>query len=362
MKRHEQRKISQFEWYSILLGALIGVGITTLPREITATAGRDGWVTVTVATVLVLLYSQICIYYAKMFPDKTLAQSSVLVLGKYLGSALIVLYAIYTFFTAAIVLRMFMELVYVYLQITVPLLFAMFINMVVIVYLSRCGLSTVARFTIVVLYATAPLFFLFFQPIMFREYVNLLPVFEKGIAPSLLATQEAVLAFLGVELILIFYPYINNKNSFSKVTTLAIGSVWFIYTSIIVVIVMMMGIEQVEITYWPFLEYMKLVEMEIFERLDTLFIYMWTSKVLLVAGIQYFAGTFSLAHLTNKDYHDIWTLACWPIVIAITWYPDSTPQIEELAGYVGLYGGILVGVMPILLITVAKLRGIRNEN
>ncbi|WP_353893702.1 endospore germination permease [Proteinivorax hydrogeniformans] len=361
MKRHEKRKISQFEWYAILIGAMVGVGVTTLPREVTAEAGRDGWISITIAALVVLIYSQICIYYAKMFPDKTLAQSSVLVLGKYLGSAVIILYALYTFITAAAVLRMFMELVYIYIQITVPLILILFINLAIIVYLSRCGLGTLSRFTIVIMFATGPLFFLFFQPAFAGEYVNLLPVLEWGVMPPLIATQEAVLAFLGIELILIFYPYINNKKSFSRVTTLAIGSVWFIYASITAVVVLMMGVEQVELIYWPFLEHMKLVEMEIFERLDTLFIYMWTSKIVLVAGIQYFAGTFSLAHLTNKDYHDIWSLACWPIVLVAAWYPDSTPQVEELAGTTALYGGILIVAIPIILIIVAKIRGVKNE-
>ncbi|OWZ83700.1 GerAB/ArcD/ProY family transporter [Natranaerobius trueperi] len=360
MNKHEKRDISEFQWITLLLGMTVGVGVTTLPREVATEAGRDGWITILIATFCVLIYSYLCLYYARLFPDKTLAESSRKVLGKFLGSVLIIIYSLYAFALSGIVLRIFLEIAYVYLDITYSLIFSLILILPVVVYIARCGLATLSRFSELVLFFTAPLFVLFWVPISITEYLNILPVFEQGVTTPVLAIREPILAFLGIEIILVFFPYLNKQESATRLTSIAVMSAGFIYTSIFLVTLMMMGLKQLVLTYWPFIEYLKIIELVVVERVDTTFIHFWLIKIILVTSIKYFAATFSLAHLTNKNFHDKWALFSWVIILFVSLYPKNLAQASEIAEHISFYGGIFVLFTPIILIIVAKLRGVAD--
>ncbi|WP_331445946.1 endospore germination permease [Natranaerobius thermophilus] len=359
MKKHEKKDISQFQWITIILGMTIGIGTTTLPRGIATEAGRDGWFSILLSTLIVIIYANICLYFSRLFPDKTLAQSSIIILGKFWGTILIVIYSLYALTLSGLVLRFFMNIAYVYLDIQYPMVFHFIIILSVIIYIARNGLSTLSRLSELVLFYTLPLFILFLIPVSLDKHINLLPVFEGGIVEPVKAIQEPLLAFLGIEIILVFYPYLNKKEDDAKLTNIAIIITGLIYTSIFIVSLMMMGLEQLNLTYWPFIEYLKIIDIAVIERIDTLFIHLWLGKVILVSSIQYFVATFSLAHITNKDYHDIWSLVAWPIVLFVALVPQNVPETEEFAANFTLYGGGLVILIPILLIITCKLRGVR---
>ena len=72
--------------------------------------------------------------------------------------------------------------------------------------------------------------------------------------------------------------------------------VGLIYTFIILITLMVLGLEQVQIFYWPFIEVLKTIRVVIIERIDNFFLYFWAIKVTMVASIMYFAGTFGQTH------------------------------------------------------------------
>ena len=206
--------ITELQWISLLTGSMIGMGITTLPREMAETTGRDGWISSLAATIVVVVYATICLYYARMFPTKTLAESLQLVLGKWLGGLVVVFFAIYTFVVGAIVIRSFLEIIHVYFDVTAPAWLKSILPLIVIVYMARCGMAPVARMAEIVFMLGVPFLIIILSPIIQCDINHILPIFDEGVATPLLAVHEAAFAFLGVEtIILIFYPYLREKEN-----------------------------------------------------------------------------------------------------------------------------------------------------
>lgn len=354
--------ITELQWISLLTGAMIGMGITTLPRELAEATGRDGWVSMLAATIIVIIYASICLFYARMFPTKTLAESLQLVLGKWLGGLVVVVFALYTFVVSAIVIRAFLEIIHVYFDVTAPAWLKTFLPLIVIIYMARCGLASVARMAEIVFMLGFPFLVIVFSPIIRCNPNHMLPIFEEGIAKPFLAVQEAAFAFFGVEtIILVFYPYLGKKKTAFKVTYIGVAIVGLIYTVISLTTLLVLGLEQVQLFYWPFVEVLKTIRVVIIERIDNLFLYFWAVKITMVASIMYFAGTFSLSNLTKKKYNDRWAMVSWPVLYIAAIYPDSLVDLEEFSALVSNYAGIFILSLPVILIIVAKLRGVTDD-
>ncbi|SHK14964.1 spore germination protein (amino acid permease) [Anaerobranca californiensis DSM 14826] len=353
--------ITDFQWISLLFCVMVGVGVTTLPRELADGAGRDGWLTIIISTLLVLLYGKVCLYYAKMFPDKTLAQSVSLVLGKLLGAVIIILYAFYTLLLSGLIIRSYLELIYVYLDIQYPYYFSGFLPFFIIVYVARCGLSTLARFTELIFMMTIPFTFLIISPIFRGNIMELLPVFEGEVVNIFTSIPLVSFAFLGLESILIFYPYLQRKKDSFRTTFLAINIVALFYTLIFITSLLVLGIEQVKIFNWPFMAVLRTMRVAIIERIDTIFLIFWIVQVVMGSTILYFAGTFSLAAYFHNRYHDIWGLICWPVAYFAIVYPKNILHLEEIIGFIVKISTIFLILLPIILIIIAKIRGVGNE-
>ncbi|SES94945.1 GerAB/ArcD/ProY family transporter [Anaerobranca gottschalkii] len=361
MRSKKNTYITDFQWISFLFCVMVGVGVTTLPRELVDEVGRDGWITIILGTLLVLFYGKICLHYAQMFPEKTLAQSVPLVIGKVLGAVIIIIYTLYTLILSGLIIRSYLELIYIYLDIQYPYYLSGFLPFFIIVYVARCGLSTLARFTELIFMLTIPFTFLIISPICRGNIMEILPVFEGEVKNIFISIPVVSFVFLGLESILVFYPYLKRKKRAVKTTFLAINIVGLFYTLIFITSLLVLGIEQVKIFNWPFIQVLKTMRVAVIERIDTIFLHFWTVQVVIGSTILYFAGTFSLASFFNKRYHDIWGLVCWPVTYLAIVYPKNILELEEITGLMVKGSTIFLIALPIILIIIAKIRGVGNE-
>lgn len=359
-KKSSEKKfdISEFQWYSLVINAVFGIGVTTLPRELSDVAGRDGWISIIIATLLILCYSYICITYSKMFPTKSLVQSMQTVLGKPLGIIISLAYILYTLIVTGIVVRLFLEIIYVYFDLVYPYYIPIALFIIPVIYMARSGLATLSRMSEIVLVFSFTAIVLFLFPDRTPSWLELLPVFENGYTGVLKAIPDVGFSFLGVEIILVFYPYIEKKKSVLRVTSMGVMTSGLLYAALFVGTIVFLGMGLVQVVFWPFIEYLKLVRIELFERMDNIFLYIWTAKIVMVMAIQYFSGTFSLALLTGKKYHDTWAITMWVIPFAVAYFIPDVLTLQDFTAKVSMFGGILILVLPIILLIVAKIRGI----
>lgn len=350
--------LSDFQLFSVLICAMLGSGIITLSRAVADIAGRDGWLSILLAGagtwVMAILIWLLC----KKFPTKTLPEFSIAILGKPLGILVSVAYFLYTVAIGGAVLRLFVELVKTWVLIWTPEPVFLLGMLLPVVYVSRSGAITLGRLMEIVTLLTVVVLAIWLVPAAEFNLLNLRPVGAEGITAIFGGAQEAIFTFLGFEVLLVFFPFVINRNKVLRITLMALGVITLLYAGNVILIFGVLGVEQTVLQKWPLINYLRVGMLPFLQRVDSLVLFFWTAQVTTVAATQYFAGTFTLATLTKRRYHDIWSIACWPLVYLVAIAPPRLNQVIMFIDFLGRWG--LVGIMALvlLLLLVAKVRGL----
>jgi len=349
---------SDFQWFSVLFCVIMGSGIITLPRTVAEAAGRDGWISILLAGVATWILAWFIWLLCRKFPTKTLPEFSITILGRPLGIVFTVLYALYAFSIGGVALRIFAELTKTWVLIWTPGTVFLMGILIPSVYISRLGASSMGRLMEIVTLLTVVVFLIWLVPLGEFNYLNLLPVGAEGIVSILSGAQEGIFAFLGFEVMLVLFPFVINRHKVLRITFIALAVITLLYVGNIVLTYGLLGVEHTLREKWPLMNYLRVGTLPFFQRVDSLVLFFWTAQVLAVVAIQYYAATFSLATLTRRHYHDIWSLLCWPLVYIIAVAPRRLSQVFMITDLVGRWGLIGVVAMVLIMFLVAKIRGL----
>lgn len=358
IKSAKKYGLSDFQLFALFVCTLLGAGITTLPRTAAEQAGRDGWLSIFIAGCLMWLATGLVYLLARRFPDKTLPEYSVLILGKPLGIAVSTGYVAYTLFLGGTALRIFVELVKTWTMIWTPHWAFIVSILAIAVYTARMGAVTLGRLCELIIYLTLPAFLLFLLPLSEVNPLNLMPVGGEGAAAILKGVPEAGFAYLGFEILLVFFPLVVYRQRIFRVYTLALAAVTLAYMATAVSIYGVLGVEQTIHQVWPLINYLRIGTTPFIERVDNPVLFIWTAQVFGVTAIQYYAGSFTAATLAGKRRHDLWALGLAPVLYAIAIAPNRLVDVLMVSDLVAMWGlAYLVGVTALLL-AVAAARGL----
>ena len=182
-------KISNFQFIITTSGFVFGNGPLFISSSIARIAGRDAWISALLATIIGLLSVWINNYLRELYPDKTLIELIRLLLGKWLGGIISILYVFVALLTGAQIIWYVGDLVTtIYItEASSYLINALFIVSLVIALLY--GLEAMYRAVTIYFYFLFPLYILtLLLLIPGIKIENLLPIMENGISPVLIGT------------------------------------------------------------------------------------------------------------------------------------------------------------------------------
>lgn len=350
--------LSDFQWASVVICTILGGGIITLPRTVAEVAGRDGWISIILAGLLAWLMAVLIWLLCRKFPTKTLPEFSILILGKPLGIIVSVLYALYAVSIGGMALRIFTELAKTWVIIWTPMPVFLLSVLLPVVYISRLGAVSLGRMMENIIYITFGVLLVWLVPLGEFNALNLRPIGAEGISAIASAVPEAIFAFLGFEVMLVFFPFIINRNKVLRVTIIALGVVTALYVGNIIFTYGVLGVEHTLVQTWPLMNYLRVGTLPIMQRVDNLVLFLWTAQMMAVVAIQYYASTFTMATLTKRSKHDLWVLVMWPLVYLAAILPGSLSEVFMLGDLVSRWGGLAIVGIVILLLVAAKVRGL----
>jgi len=361
IKSAKKYGLTDFQLFSLVICTILGAGITTLPRATAQYAGRDGWISILIGGVLIWLVTCLIYLLCRRFPDKTLPEFCVQILGKPLGIAVTVGYIIYALSLGGTALRIFVELVKTWTLLWTPHWVFIATILLVVVYTARMGAITLGRVSELIIYVTLFATALFIIPFSEFQFMHLLPVGSEGIRAIVSAVPEAGFAYLGFEVLLIFFPLTVTRKKVFRIFTLALGTVTLFYIGNTILTYGVLSVEQTKIQVWPLINYMRIGALPIIERLDTVLLFLWTAQVFGVTAIQYYVGTFAAATLAGGTHHDIWALALAPVICLIAVFPRRIIDVFLYSDLVGRWGLLYIVAMVVLLLSVAMIRGLDDR-
>ena len=110
-------KVSILQLRALIVSAMIGIGIMSLPSSLVSEMGNDGWIAIVLSGLLMLPIAAIIIQIFKINPDKDLFQIGKETLGSIVFTVCELILAVYFIVFAAFLVRNLAELIKAFLQI-----------------------------------------------------------------------------------------------------------------------------------------------------------------------------------------------------------------------------------------------------
>ncbi len=226
------------------------------PARVAALAGPDSWLAVSLGDVWYgLLIVLVAVALGKRFPAQAFPEYLPEILGKVTGKLLAAAYALGFTYLASVILSEGSTFIHIaLLNMTPPVVLDMVLAAVA-AYGAYLGIEVIARENGMVLPAWALMVvLLLFLAAKDMNFGNLKPVLENGLLPVLRAGAFHSAWRGEVFLLVMFYPYLNQKHEALKTCLVYLGSVIILAGAVHAVIVGVFGDPVTAHMIFPFVE------------------------------------------------------------------------------------------------------------
>ncbi|MFJ7470258.1 endospore germination permease [Peribacillus frigoritolerans] len=362
MSRTES-KISQFQLFFIILQTQIGIELITLPYEVFKISKVDAWISILLIGLFVQINIVLIWLLYRRFPSLTIFEMMSEVVGRHLAFFLKFAYIVYFFSIATLVILLFGRMVNIWILPRTPIWILVLIMIVVCVLCAKENLRVMARFYVVVSALLIVFIVLITSFVKNADYLHILPIGQSGLPVILKGTTQAIMAFLGYELLLVVLPYsLGNNAGKLKVALIANGMVTILYLYLTIFSIAFFGPSVMKFIPEPILYIMKYTSFQIIERTDLLFLSIWVVTVGTTFMMYLYLTSNGLANMFTKIKRSTFVYCTASVIFILAFFIPTTDQvISSISKYVTFACYFFIFVLPCILLIVSILRGKKEE-
>ena len=188
--------------------------VTIIPSLLN-NAGRDAWISVILATIVIIPWLYLLLVVHKNLGDQSI-RMYILKSSPKFGNAIIYFIAFYLILIAAFTMRETLQWVSTTFLIETPILLLLLFFVVVCLFLAMSSIFSITMVNVIVLFGVLVLGFLVaFVNIKVKNYALLLPFFEHGFTPIAKSTVYPASGFVELFLFLFIHQNIKKKLKYS---------------------------------------------------------------------------------------------------------------------------------------------------
>ncbi|QRG66380.1 GerAB/ArcD/ProY family transporter [Brevibacillus choshinensis] len=343
----------------------IGVGILTFPRTLAkATSAFDGWISVILSGAIAYLIAWLLAKLASRFPRQTFFEYTSLIASKPVGYTLTLLVCIYTMLFVSFEIRAIGNIAKQYLFYNTPVEMITLSFLLVVQYAvagSRVALLRLnVLFLPVVLYVMLVVL-LFAQPLIDLE--NVRPYFSSSWSSLLKGTKDVGLSYSGFEIILFYTMLMRRPEEATKSVFLGLLIPIILYWTIYIFVIAVFSAEVAKNLTYPTIELAKEVEVPggFFERVDSIFFTIWIMTIFNTCAMWLDITVLNLTSMFKKVKKMVWIFTLSPVIYFISMLPQTLIDFFSFGDNLTYFGMVVVYFIPILLLLIAILRGVRSD-
>ncbi|WP_232697431.1 GerAB/ArcD/ProY family transporter [Brevibacillus daliensis] len=350
MRSQSINNISLMQYIFIIHGTQVGIGILTLPRELTEIAGTDGWISILIGGAFSILVSILITSIMKKHPDKTLYDLLLIYFGSYLGTLVNFIVVLYGALATITVIFTTLFVINVWVLVETPTYLILAGYLIPLFIIGSNGIKALGRYSEITFYFSIWMPILLLFPLKDAHVLNLLPVVKEGWYPIISAVRTTFLSFLGFEMAFFFYPYLTCKQHATK--GIIVANLLSLGMFLVITMVSYLFFSPKEITQyeWPTLTLLKVIEFSFLERFEIIYLsfYMY---VLSTTWLPYTYVTIlgSQAILKKGSHKKHLLIFIFLLLLISIFFQPSYLQIAKLAKTWGSAGYIMGYVFPVLL-------------
>ncbi|EPY2307663.1 endospore germination permease [Clostridium sporogenes] len=364
MENNRNNVLTTSQTMVMIAGSMIGIGILSLPANLTKVAHNDGWIGVIIGS-LYPFYMVICsfiIFKDSSYQNINIVEISKIYFGKFFGNLLGIIFTLqffaYIIITAGNIsnmLRVYLVLFLEQYKLAIPIL-------LISVYTASKGIRALGRINEVIFYASIPLILLTVLALKQGNILNIKPILGTPISAILKASIESVYSFSGIEIIFLIVPLMKDKTkikiSFLKATAIIV----FLYIWLSFVSIYYLGADIAKNLYWPTLSLAETISIPGISNFKFVFMFLWSSIIFKTIANQNYFFYYSLSSIFKKINSNILYLLVFLFAAISVSRLDSFILLKKINKGINIFYLIfnLIFITIITIITLIK-NGGKNE-
>lgn len=358
------RLITSSELFFILVGCILGMSTTSLPADVTSIAKQDGWISTIIGGIYPLYIVLVGGIIIKKYPDSNIMNLSKAYFGKIIGNFFNLLFMLQFLFYAVLVIAGASNQLRAYSIYFIPHFKMVIILVLVGCYASIKGLKVLARFISITFFLLC--FVVVASTITFRSasILNVKPFLGAGIPKILEGSIKSAFAYGNMELLLIIYPYVQEKKDILKAALISILVIVSIDTWIVFTSIYFSGPDLVPKQLWPFsfvAESFKIPVVNNFRYIDIVIGIMIAYKTI---SIEFYASTKVFNNITKIKRKTICFLLLPIIFISPLFFENEVMRRDFLSKtipWITLFNIVYVTLIALLTLLIDKNRLINKK-
>lgn len=353
-------KISNFQIAVLLINTIVGVGVLNLPSLLAGEVGTTGWIVLLLAGAIAALLVLMMTKLMSSYEGKDIVNVSSSLIGKIATYISIILVITYMIAQGAFIVRVFGEVIKMFLLFSTPIEVIILTMLLTAVYTVRSGIDAIARFSILVIpFIVIPLLIIGTVLLQDLDYSNILPVFNMGPIEIIKSLPPALFSFGGIESILIYLYYSQKPKEAAKYSVLAVGVIVVIYLIAFLITLSRFGEKDLEAQLWPLLSLSKTVQFPnaFIENVEGIIMSIWVLIAFTTLISVIYTATFLVSKLFKSEKNRYFVGPVLPIIYILSLIPRNVVQVYDYTGVLTNYLGTFVTIVyPILLFIVSILK------
>ncbi|SEM91031.1 endospore germination permease [Paenibacillus sp. OV219] len=317
LKPGKATQITTLQFILIIHSMQLGVGIISIPKDVAAISGTDGWIAIILGWLLSTVASLIIVQVMKKHPNGTIIDLLSHFFGKWIGKLGMLVFALYFALYAYLIFDRMVILIQSWIMQQTQTWVLMLLFILPAYMLIKGGVRDIGRFSEATFLVSVWMFGVLVTLFHEGSWLHLLPVLKEGWMPVLRTVNTTILSFLGFECVFFIYPYLEKKQSAAVGVIIANTFTMLVYLYVTIICFVVLSPD--EITYFndTVISVVKIIEFRFIERFDLVM------------------------------------LSCYSMVISKTWIPATYLSSYCISRFFTfgkhyMYGGIILISMVVL--------------
>lgn len=365
---NERHFISRYGLFASIVVTVVGVGIFSYPGRMANEVGTDGWVVTVIAGIICSVLLALIYKVVKRHEYVTFYEMLENNFGRLISKAVAFIICVYFIASIALGMRVFAEVIKMYLLEQTPTEFILLVMIFTGLYLVRGEITALVKFNeISLIVMFVPMIIVLMFTTRGGNLTNVLPVFQNKPVEYVSALSTAAFAFGGFEIAFLMLPFMKEKKG---VTGTLIKSILFItlfYVAVIVLTLMFFTKEHTKVLLWPTITLIRAIVIPgaFVERWEGIVMTLWVLFYFTTfANIFYFAGDVIKSAFNLHDIK-LSSIILAPIIYIVALYPENIAEVYDFSGKITpVFFVFTVVLIPVLLLFTKGVRGrrkIKNE-
>lgn len=361
------KAVNAYGLFSTVVVAVVGVGIFSYPRELAIQVGNDGWIVAVIAGLIsyLLLYAVYKVSSVNNFSELPDILNNNF--GKILGKVLSIIFMTYSLIPISVGMRIFIEVVKMYLLDKTPTEFLIIITILTGTYLIRGGIKSLIRFNEISFWIMfIPIVIIFLLSLSEADFTNLMPVLNNKPVNYIKAVPTGIYVFAGYEIAYFIFPLMQDKETIKGSLKKSMAFITIFYALVIVLCIAVFTRGGVQKILWPTITMIKSINIE------GSFIERWEGVVMTLWIIFYFTTFVNSYYFSNKILDSVLNikdikitiLFSAPLIYIITMYPQNISDVYNMLSSVIPYLFLInMVILPVILLLISSTKkGVKNSN